>query len=64
MKPDPEIWRRLIARHAIEPTQTVYIDDMPRNAEVAAELGFRAIRFDDPAQLRVRLAELGVLPAA
>lgn len=64
MKPDPEIWRRLIARYAIEPAEAAYVDDMPRNAEVAAELGFHAIRFDDPAQLRVRLVELGVLPAA
>jgi 2-haloacid dehalogenase len=61
-KPDPEIWRRLIARHGIEPSRTVYIDDMPRNAEVAAELGFHAIRFEDPAQLRRGLEELGVLP--
>jgi 2-haloacid dehalogenase len=60
-KPDPEIWHRLVARYAIEPTQAVYIDDMPHNAEVAAELGFHAIRFEDPAQLRARLVELGAL---
>jgi 2-haloacid dehalogenase len=61
-KPDPEIWHRLIARHGIEPSRTVYIDDMPRNAEVAAELGFHAIRFEDPVQLRRRLEAVGVLP--
>ncbi len=61
-KPDPEIWHRLIARYAIEPGHTVYIDDMPRNAEVAAALGFHAIRFEDPVQLRGRLVGLGVLP--
>lgn len=64
MKPDPEIWHRLMARYAIDPTRAVYIDDMPRNAEVAAELGFHAIRFEDPTQLRERLAGLGVLAGA
>src|SRR6478752_4458169 len=30
-KPDPEIWQRLISRYAIDPTTTVYIDDMAYN---------------------------------
>ncbi len=62
-KPDPEIWRRLMARYEVDPRSTVYIDDMPRNAAVAANLGFQAIRFEDPRQLRDRLVELGTLPA-
>ena len=62
-KPDPEIWHRLIARYAIEPATTVYIDDMPYNAVAATDLGFEAIRFESPEQLRTRLVELRVLPA-
>ena len=61
-KPDPEIWRRLISRYAIDPTTTVYIDDVPRNVEVATDLGFQAIRFETAEQLRARLVELRVLP--
>jgi 2-haloacid dehalogenase len=64
MKPDPEIWHRLTERFAIDPTRAVYIDDMPRNAQVAAELGFHAIRFESPELLRTDLVELGVLPPA
>ena len=63
-KPDPEIWRRLIERYAIDPTRSAYIDDMPHNTQVASELGFHAIRFEDPAQLRSRLVALGVLASA
>ena len=62
-KPDPEIWRRTIERFQLDPATTVYIDDMPRNAEVAASLGFRAVRFESPEQLRTQLVELGVLTA-
>jgi 2-haloacid dehalogenase len=61
-KPDPEIWRRLISRYGIDPTATVFIDDMPRNVEIATEFGFEAIRFESPEQLRARLVELRVLP--
>jgi 2-haloacid dehalogenase len=61
-KPDPEIWRRLISRYGIDPTTTVFIDDMPRNVEIATEFGFEAIRFESPEQLRARLVELRVLP--
>ncbi len=62
-KPDPEIWHRLVARYDIDPGRSVYIDDMPYNADVARELGFHAIRFESPEALRARLLELRVLPA-
>lgn len=62
-KPDPEIWRRLIERYGVDPARSVYIDDVATNASVAADLGFQAIRFESPEQLRARLAELGVLTA-
>jgi 2-haloacid dehalogenase len=63
-KPDPQIWHRLIERYAIDPSRSVYIDDMPHNATVAAELGFHAIRFESPEQLRARLVDMGVLRGA
>jgi 2-haloacid dehalogenase len=62
-KPDPGIWHRLIERYGVEPAGSVYVDDVPTNVTVAAELGFHAIRFEDAAQLRARLQALGVLPA-
>jgi len=60
-KPDPEIWRRLIGRYAIDPAQTVYIDDVAANVSVAADLGFHAIRFETAEQLRAELVEIGLL---
>ena len=54
---------RMVRRFGLEPAATVYIDDMQRNAEVATELGFCAIRFESPEQLRARLVGLGVLTA-
>jgi len=63
-KPDPGIWRRLIERYRFDPSVAVYIDDVAENARVASELGFAAIRFESPEQLRAELVRLRVLPAA
>jgi len=63
-KPDPEIWRRLMGRYGVEPSSSVYIDDVPHNITVAEELGFHAIHFEGAERLRERLVGLGMLPAA
>ena len=60
VKPDPGIFRILVDRHGLDPATTVFIDDLPRNVEAAAALGFRAIRFTTPAALRGDLAAEGM----
>jgi len=41
LKPDPEIFRRMIARSGMNPETTLFIDDGPRNVETARALGFQ-----------------------
>lgn len=60
-KPDERIFRVLIDRHDVEPTETVFVDDSEANIRAAAALGFVAIRFTDPPALRGALEGLGVL---
>jgi 2-haloacid dehalogenase len=62
-KPDPEIYRYLFATYGLRPTDTVFIDDSPRNVEAAAALGMHAVRFTDAAALRASLVRLGLLDA-
>jgi 2-haloacid dehalogenase len=61
-KPDPRLFEILVARYRVDPREAVFIDDSAANAAVAGRLGFHAIRFSDPASLRARLVELGLLP--
>jgi 2-haloacid dehalogenase len=61
-KPDPRLFGVLVERHGVDPTEAVFIDDSPANVEVARRVGFRAIRFSDPASLREQLVGLGLLP--
>jgi len=61
VKPDPQLYRLLLERHALEPTTLVYIDDNAKNAAAAGELGMHGIHFTNPAALRNKLTALGLL---
>ena len=38
VKPEPEIYRRLLGRYGLDPAQTLFIDDRPANIAAAAAL--------------------------
>ena len=61
IKPDPEIFRRLLGRFGLAATTSLLIDDAPRNVAAARELGMDAIRFVSPEQLRGDLQQRGLL---
>jgi len=63
IKPDPRIYQLLLDRHAIAAGDAVYIDDNPRNAAAATELGLHGIHFTVPAKLRADLRRVGLLGA-
>ena len=60
-KPDPAIFRLAADLAQIPPEQTVYLDDRPLLAEVAASLGFKAIHHTSYETTRHALADLGLL---
>ena len=60
LKPDHAIYRVLINRYNINPSESVYIDDNKPNADAAAELGFNAIHYRSSEQLRKDLRALGL----
>ena len=52
IKPDPAIFRLLLERFGLDPEPTFYVDDSELNVAAADRLGFDAVRFTTPAQLR------------
>jgi 2-haloacid dehalogenase len=62
IKPEPRIFEILCKRYRLQPATTVFVDDSAANVDAAASLGFRAVQFRDPAELRGALADAGVLP--
>jgi 2-haloacid dehalogenase len=61
IKPDPAIFELLLERIRRPPAECLYIDDNPKNAAAAAALGFDAIAFESPDQLRAALRRRGLL---
>jgi 2-haloacid dehalogenase len=60
LKPDPEIFRRLLRRTGLQAGDCIFIDDREANVAAAGALGFRTIHFTTPEALRMDLLRLGV----
>ena len=61
LKPEKDIYDKLIKKYNIDPKESIFIDDTKENVESAKLLGFKAILFTDPIDLREKLAEYNVL---
>jgi 2-haloacid dehalogenase len=59
VKPDPKIFALFLQQIQRTAEECVYIDDSAVNVEIANRLGFTAIHFTSPAQLRTELNRLG-----
>ncbi|GEN78880.1 HAD-IA family hydrolase [Actinotalea fermentans] len=59
-KPDPEVFRRAVARFRLDPARTLFTDDTPRNVEAAGRAGFRTHLFRGHAELGEELTALGI----
>ncbi len=60
IKPDHALYRVLMKRYGVIPEESVFIDDNLANTVAAGELGFYAIHFRSPEQLREELLSLGL----
>lgn len=61
LKPDPEIFRRLAERFALDPAATLFVDDVEANVQGALAAGFQAHRFVNAATLEEVLVAHGLL---
>lgn len=60
LKPDQRIYQHALAENHLRAEETVFIDDLARNAEGAAALGIHAIQFTDCENCCKQLVALGV----
>lgn len=61
LKPEPEIYRRLLDRNTLAAGDCLFIDDVEENVVGARAVGMRAVRFTDAETLRSDLREHGLL---
>lgn len=60
IKPDPEIYRRLLERYDLKAEECVFIDDTALNVEAAEGQGIHGIVFQSKEQTQEELRALGV----
>jgi len=60
-KPFPEFYQILLDRYKIDPTKSIFIDDVPRNILGGQAVGIAGVYFQSPSQLKLELQNLGVL---
>lgn len=63
-KPEPGIYAHLLRHCAIDPAQSVFIDDMQANVEAAAAFGIHPLRFENAAQCEAALGDWMAAKAA
>lgn len=59
-KPDPRIYRLLVARTGLAPDELVFLDDKPGNVEAARAEGLQGLVFTDADTARADLRSLGL----
>ena len=64
VKPEPEIFRRLLERFGLRPESTLFVDDSPRNVRAAQELGIQAVLYESPAAFEQVLVDAELLKLA
>lgn len=62
IKPDPAFFRLLEARHGVNPSRALFIDDVEKNIRAAQALGYHVHHFKNANDLRRDLVERGILP--
>lgn len=60
IKPDKKIWEVLLERYHLKPEESVFIDDNPKNIEVAKTLGFMTVHITEGTNLEEELRSLGI----
>lgn len=61
LKPDAAIFRRAQEQFGVQPTQTVFIDDDPVNAQAAVTQGWNGLVFENARRLYLVLMDYGYL---
>ncbi|HEU4921767.1 MAG TPA: HAD family phosphatase [Burkholderiales bacterium] len=60
-KPESAIYEHLLQTYALAASETLFIDDVQKNLDAAAELGIRTLRFENARQCERGLRALGLL---
>ena len=59
IKPEPEIYRQILAKYSLDPSDCIFYDDLERNVEAAREQGIESYLVRSEEELLDKLSRLG-----
>lgn len=59
-KPEAGIYEHLLRTYALDPAETVFIDDVQKNLNAAAKLGIKTLKFENAGQCERDLHRMGI----
>lgn len=60
IKPEPEIYQRIVTKYQLQSEESIFIDDRLENIEAAQHLNFNTIHLQDPTKLQSKLKDYGI----
>jgi glucose-1-phosphatase len=60
LKPEKEIYEKIISIYDLSPEETIFIDDMKENVEVAMKLGLKGIILKEPKELKREMRKFNI----
>lgn len=60
LKPEKEIYEKIIDKYDLEPIQTIFVDDTKENIEAAIKSGLKGILLNNPKDLIIELSKFDV----
>ena len=61
VKPEAEIYEYLLNKYGLIANETIFIDDVDINLDVASRLGIKPIKFEDPYQCECEMKTIGCI---
>jgi len=60
LKPEKEIYEKIINTYDLSPEETVFVDDMKENVEASIRVGLKGIILKEPKELKRELAKINI----
>lgn len=61
VKPNPQIYQKVLSKYHLEAAETLFVDDSQKNVDGALAVGMQAVQYQNAAQLEAYLHEVGVI---
>lgn len=60
LKSDPQLYKMILGKEGLEPSECLFIDDMERFNLATKSLGLKTIQFENVEKLLIQMKKIGI----